>query len=183
MERFLPSPGYDHDWSHHRSLVREAGESLNSEMRDNKNELDGIAKNQVNARKEHQNVLRYLADLMAHKKPGIHSLMLNLSLAQLSETSWDTAGATGALAHMDYREVKKYSGVYQFQRQFERVQERTLENVIAATTAFTQGDPEKLNDWELEQANQRVLSSLSSLQAEAQLAEQLSKVYAGALAK
>ncbi|MDQ6704949.1 MAG: hypothetical protein M3Z85_03165 [Acidobacteriota bacterium] len=168
------------EWSHHRSLVREAKASLNSEILDNKKELDGLVRNQINARKEHQTVLRYLAERMAHKEPTIHSLTLNSSLAQLSETSWNTAGATGALAHMEYREVKKYSGVYQFQRQFERVQERTLENVIAATTAFAQ-DPEKLSERELEDAKQRVLSSLSSLQAEGQLAEQLSRVYAKAL--
>ncbi|MGI8989873.1 MAG: hypothetical protein ACR2I2_09845 [Bryobacteraceae bacterium] len=170
------------EWSRHRSLVREAKESLNSEIRDNKNEIDGHARNQVNALKEHRNVLRYLTERMSHKNPTIHSLTITSSLAQLSETGWDTAEATGALAHMDYPEVKKYSSVYQLQRQFERVQQRTLENVIEATTPFAE-DPGKLNDRELGQAKQRVLSSLSSIQVESQLAQQLGKAYAEALAK
>jgi len=44
------------EWSHHRSLVREARESLNSEMRDNQTEIEGHARNQVNALKDHRNV-------------------------------------------------------------------------------------------------------------------------------
>ena len=53
--------------------------------------------------------------MSATKTTTVHELSFHFNLAELSSTAWRTAERTGALSHMDYAEVQKFSELYDCQ--------------------------------------------------------------------
>ena len=167
------------EWFHHRELVSEARENIASEIRDNKKELDGIQAAIPTARKNQLTVLEFIQDVLDHGKSGIDSLELRFHLAQLNDSSWTTAQTVGALSFMPYADVKKYAKVYKLQDEYSRFQTRTADAVIGAMTPFSENkSPDKLARTELEAERVRVQEAISSLSAQQQLGDSLSKAYA-----
>ncbi|HEX4807583.1 MAG TPA: hypothetical protein VH325_01555 [Bryobacteraceae bacterium] len=165
---------------HWRHVVHEAEANIDSELRDNKEQV-GLAKALVGIQSEHRKILSFLNDEIAHGKSDIHGFNLSHPITGLTATSWETSEAIGALAHMPYVEVKRYDGAYNLQRHFEDVQQRGLNNVLSSMAFVAAQDPTKMGKQELRRARDQIMTSLSSLEAERQIASQLSQAYNQAL--
>ena len=66
------------------------------------------------------------------------SLTLNFNLPSLDSSGWQTADRTGALGHMAYEEVRRYSELYSRQSLFD-AQSRKILDLVSATTALMAG--------------------------------------------
>ncbi len=107
------------EWRHHRALAEEARENIVSELHDNRTEVDFFVKNVPRSRKQIETALRVTEQLEARHQPQ-GSLTVGLNRSDLTDTSWTTAQAIGALSYMGYGEVKKYGAVYGLQQELAR---------------------------------------------------------------
>jgi len=170
------------EWNHYRSLAREARETIAREIADNKREIDGML-DDVDKRKENlETALGFADEMLKTKKTDIHTLDVGFTLAELSGASWQTAERTGALSHMEYSEVQKYSRLYAAQGLFAAQQRRTLERMTSAV-AIVGGadDPALAPAKDLEMFRQQVLALRAEVFVGEQLARQLSELYGKAL--
>jgi hypothetical protein len=174
------------DWRKDRQLVRDAKANLDSEILDNKAELEDLLAKVPGTRKQVERTLQIVQKLL--KNPGNEideTFRLSFDAATLSTTSQNTAQATGALAHMEYREVKRYARVYDLQADFTRIQDRLLDEVIMLLSAAQGGalnaPPSTLRP-ELESMKQGTLRTLSHLNATETFAKELVRGYTDALA-
>ena len=167
------------EWRHHQNLIGEARDNIRAEIADNRRELAGhIAETPKNIAGQ-EAVLQWIADIEKRGTSSIHSLKLETNLAELSSTSWTTAQAVGALALMDYAEVKRDAAVYQLQQEFEHLQREALDATTAAMAPFTGRtvDPAKASAAELQEERNRVRRSLAALQVQDQIGKALEKRY------
>jgi hypothetical protein len=167
-----------------RALVREARENIRRELADNKHGVDGEMAAMNERAKQFDTTLRLTNDLLKNKQSDVHQMQLGFSFPTLSVASWQTAERTGALAHMDYAEVQKYSGVYIAQDFCVQQQHRAFDALSAALgilTAVEDGDPTKASPADLERFRQQVVVLRSVLFVEEQLARSLSETYKKAL--
>src|SRR5947209_391034 len=111
------------EWNHHRHLVRESRENIHTEISENRRELEEAKGKQTTTEQQLARFYSTLVDL-ERKRGQVPSgrLELNISLADLHRTSWNTAANTSAIAYMPYSEVKAYTEVYDLQGKYEAVQ-------------------------------------------------------------
>lgn len=167
------------EWSDNRALVREARATIAREIADNKKELDGSLAD-LDARGKHlDDALRFANDLLEKKSTDVRELTLARSFAELNAASWRTAERTGALGHMEYDEVQRYSKIYALQEVFTAHQQRALERLSGALTMIVaaDGDPYKTPPKDLETFRQHVLALRSDLLIEQELGKALSTAY------
>jgi hypothetical protein len=173
------------EWGRDRALVREAMANLESEIRDNKKEVDRLIEQLPTTRTQIETTLRTIDSLL--KDPGDRidaTFRLSFDAAGVSTTSRSSAEATGALGHMDYAVVKRYSRVYDLQADFSRVQQQTVDELITALAVAQAGAlnaPPSTVRPELEAMKQSLLRTLARVIATGQLARQLVEVYREAL--
>jgi hypothetical protein len=164
------------EWSHYRTLVSEAREMIGREIADNKKEVQGIL-NGIAERRTNLNSAILLADqMLAKKEPTVHEINLNFELADLGTASWQTAERTGALGHMDYAEVQKYSRIYSHQELYSQRQRLAVDQLGLAMGPL-QGDPTQATPHDLELFRQRLIELRSTLEIEEQVARGLVKEY------
>jgi hypothetical protein len=168
------------EWQHHRALVSEARENLRQEMMNNKREIDKILAGLPGLKTNEEAAVRLIDDLQAHKAKEHRTQSLNFTyyLGLLSNTGWNTAQAAGAVAHMPYPDVQKYSDLYDLQRVFDDLQNRLGESVLAAVPP---SDPDKLDPRELREWRHRIQTSLTYIQNLEGLARGLGGEYDKAL--
>ena len=65
--------------------------------------------------KQLDNAIKFANDMLTAKKTAINELKLHLNFADVSSAGWRTAERTGALSHMPYAEVQRYSLLYDLQ--------------------------------------------------------------------
>ena len=162
---------------HHQALAREARENIESEIRDNRGEVASFLKYVPDSRKEIDTALQFTGKLLA-RQPIHGSLNLTLHRSDLSETSWTTAQAIGALSYMGYAEVKKYGAIYTLQSELNSEQTRSfhdLSGVLASMSANF--DRAKASEAELRVQQDRLSSLSSGLLIGSQVAAQLLKRY------
>jgi len=164
---------------HHHELAENARANILSELRDNARSLDAHLKNVEKREEEHRQTLAVLDILIARKPISEFSMNLGFDVPTLLSTSWNTAESTGALAYMDYSDVKRFAGVYDTQQLLLKIQEELSRTASAAMgmIAATK-DPAKLSTAELIEARQSAQHSLTELTIWEQIASQLSKEYA-----
>ena len=95
------------EWLHHVHQRREADANITSEIRDNRKDLVAALKADHDAQ---GSLLRSAAFLKAHaegKPYDIHNIELGMTLTDLEDSSWQTAGANGALSYMEYEHIKR----------------------------------------------------------------------------
>ncbi|MFZ0516726.1 MAG: hypothetical protein WBG23_14860 [Acidobacteriaceae bacterium] len=145
---------------HERHLVHEANANITSEMRDNQKDVE----DSVKATGQYQQDMKHLIDLMEDVKAGKKlngSVTITFEKADLNTASWKTAAATGAIAYMRYRDVKRYEDIYGLQGDFELAQDRAMDswaNVYAPLMHFISQDkdekaPARLTDAQLAQVD------------------------------
>ncbi len=169
---------------HDRALVREARENIHREIADNQREIDNEIKSMPVRSKKIDTALQFANDMLKTKRSDIHHVELQVDFPDLSAASWQTAERTGALAHMDYREVQKYATLYTFQEFLIQQQRRALEAMTATIgimTASEDSDLGKASAAEIERFREQVVTVRSILFIEAQLATAATARYKKAL--
>jgi hypothetical protein len=130
---------------HHRSLVHEAEESLQIEIRANAHELQGALED---VRKE-QEVLRRDIDVMKKiianpKETNREEMTINFRIRTFNNVSWKTAESTGALSYMPYERAKEYSNLYGAQNEIDMAEHQAVRDTVLAIAPFVgmkKGEP------------------------------------------
>jgi hypothetical protein len=119
------------------TLVRTAREQLTREIGDNLRDVEGTEP----SREAHGIALMQgLQHVEALRATGASSparpTTLMLSSPSFPRSAWDTAGRTGALALMEYGDVKTFSEIYDLQDLVDRAQERYVMRLTQESAQF-----------------------------------------------
>lgn len=170
-------------WWHHHQLVQEARANIMSEVRENQQELAKEIQGLQKAVEQGLALVTLVHQLEANSKTPLHEASYSFTIAELHSTSWNTATTTGALSYMSYVEVKRYTEVYDLQRDFDSVQQRALQGSLDVEGLFTllgrqQGS---LTKAELSDAERRIGIAIANSRAMQEVAEPLNQRYQAVL--
>lgn len=170
------------EWNSDRQLVADARAMIAREIADNKKDLDATLSGVEGDLRKFESAIQFASDMLTKKKTAINELDFHLNLADLSSTSWRTAERTGALSHMDYSEVQKYSKLYDFQDLIVDQQRNLVGQLGLVTSILSPGfDPDNPNPRDLELFRERAMTLRAALAVHAQMATRLAENYAEAL--
>jgi hypothetical protein len=171
------------EWNSNRALVAQARQTIADEVRRNQKDLDSTLPGMADDVKHLDNAITFANDLLATKKTTVTELKLHLNLADVTAAGWHSAERTGALSHMPYEEVQRYSLLYDLQELFTE-QQRALLGQLAAASSLIGGDfnPDNPNRKDLEDFRNRVLQLRSHLVIHDQMARRLAERYAEVIA-
>jgi hypothetical protein len=133
------------DLARSRALVGAAREAIALEIAENARALENRATSFAVMQDELANVSALVDDILNRGRSDIDSYSYTLDLPRLTRASWDSADRTGALAHMDYAEVRRYAELYARQQLVEDAQRGFLARLPAfgvIRQAMESGDPE-----------------------------------------
>jgi hypothetical protein len=176
-------------WWHHRDLVRETRQRIQSEMRGNQGSIQDVLKTVGPARARFTAAIDALSDLSSSEKqkqaasafaPGAGNLLSGISFAFFNTASYTTAENTGAFGLMDYTEAIKYADAYDLQAVYTRLQDNAEKDAFAAAmlgTALT-GKPTAA---EIEDIKRQVRLALGGLIITENVATKLNELYTRAL--
>ena len=173
------------EWEHHRRLVHEAEANLSTEIHENQVELkQGMQALGTNEQQLKQ-MVALIHKLQQNRATPVGNISFSWTLDELHATSWNTAGATGARAYMDYGEVKRYTRVYDLQQEFMAVQNRAFDSIVAVYSLSTllQKDTRKLADSELSHAESVLGLALANAGAVESVENSLNEEYTKLLQK
>jgi hypothetical protein len=125
------------EWHHHRELVKEARANIITEVRANAHELDVTTVAVDQSSKQLDDIMKVILALERHEKVTVKQLPFSDTLAELHDTSWNTANSTGALSYMPYEEVKRYTEIYDLQRAYMQAQQKELDAVVGVESLGT----------------------------------------------
>ncbi len=170
------------EWNRDRELVADARRMIALEIADNKKDIDATLSGVKGDIEKFESAIQFATDMLTKKKTTITELNFHLNLADLSATSWRTAERTGALSHMEYSEVQKYSKLYDFQDLIVE-QQRNLVGQLGLVTAILSPDfdPDNPNPRDLELFRERAMTLRAALAVHAEMAKRLADNYAEAL--
>jgi hypothetical protein len=181
------------EWSHQRSLVREARANLNQELEDNKREVERVvakvnssvipglvttigALDDVSSEKGIQNVTA-----LFRPGPTVFMVTTGYDRAQLSHASRTTSEVTGAFALMEYTDVKKYAVAYDQQDLYDQMQRQALDRVMAAYGTGLTLDFKKATPADIAAIKQELRLAIGALAAVAEFGGLLKIAYDDAL--
>jgi hypothetical protein len=166
------------EWNHNRELVAQARVMIAREVADNLKELEGLPGVIEKSRADIENGLNLASDLLKKGKTDIHSVNLGFNLPSLTSTSWQTAQQTGALAHMEYEEAQKYSGLYYRQAMFDVQQTKAIDLVARGSMLMANSfEPERADPQDVRRFRDELMLLQANLLVTQQLGEQLMKAY------
>lgn len=170
------------EWNRDRELVTDARATIAREIADNKKDLEASLSGMAAEMKSLDNAMRFASEMLATKKTAINELKVGLNLSDLSSNGWRTAERTGALSHMPYDEVQKYSRLYDLQDLITEQQRRMLEQLGSASAILSSDfNPDNPNLKDLEAFRGSVMGLRSALTIHEQMARRLAERYAEAL--
>jgi len=167
---------------HKAELRREAETNLRQEVVDNRKRLAGW---QTLMKAEEGN-LRRVMDFLAAREAGqpfdVRGIQLGYGIRELSDASWRTASATGALSLMEYRMVQEYAGLYQVQGEVMDLERESLEDFLTLQAYTTyRFDPDKVTAAQAAAREPEVRRALAHLEAMDEVAAGLTQAYDKAL--
>jgi hypothetical protein len=170
-------------WNADRALVAQARATIAREIAANKQDLESTLPGIRSDLDKLNAAVTFANEILAKKPSTIRSLTFNINLADLSASGWRTAERTGALAHMDYAEVQRYSRLYDFQDLI-AAQQRTLVGQLADVTAILTEDfnPDAPTPGDIEVFRDRVLRLRGLLRLHVDMVQRLAGNYGEALA-
>lgn len=118
-----------------QALVRNAHQQLTREIADNLRDVNGTEASREAHQQTFMDGLQAL-DTQATGKPAAVMAPLSLNSPSFPRSAWDTAGRTGALALMEYKDVKAYSELYDLQDLVDRAQERYIQRLTEQSAQF-----------------------------------------------
>ena len=123
------------EYVHHRTVVREAREIMRSEIESNAKDLDQTMTRLKLQTDDLGRGIDLFSALSRGEKPNQENLpyLLAYRTAQLHNAARTTAELMGAFALMDYRDVSRYSAIYDMQERFMQQQAAAL---AVGTSAF-----------------------------------------------
>jgi hypothetical protein len=122
-------------WAHHRQFVHEAEANLTTEIRENQAELAKGTQDLNASEQELEELVALVHALQKNRNTPVKDIHFDWTLDELHATSWNTASATGAIAHMDYSQVKRYTRIYDLQQQFMTTQNRAFDAIMGSTVS------------------------------------------------
>jgi hypothetical protein len=166
-------------WGHDRALVREARANLALEIRHNKQIIDRAVDEIEGRRKGLVRIIQAMQELEAGR-PVTGKLEYTFIGYDLYSTAWATAASSGATAHMDYDDLKRYTDLYNTQQLFMTLQ---FDGFRATTDISDLGwimerDLKTLSKARLEQIETAAARYITILDTLAGAARQLSQQYA-----
>jgi hypothetical protein len=166
------------EWRHNHSLAREARVNLAIEIRNNKETVDR-AVTEIQTRKEGLKKIIAAMKTLEAGKPGPKDLNYTFIGYDLYSTAWATAANSGATAHMDYPELKRYTDLYNMQQIFMNLQFDAFRATadISDLGAVLDRDPKTVSKNRFEQIETAAARYLTILVAQEDAAQQLSKKY------
>ena len=170
---------------HYRVLADEARETITSEIKDNEQEMRRVLKGTAESGKNLESALKMAEELLATRKSNVREFSLSLQVAELSSSSWQTAQYTGALSHMPYGDVHRYSKVYNLQDLYRTRQHQSLERLASALSLvrILGGDPNKAKPEDLRALRAHILELQANLYLEEQFGKGLLEAYQKLLEK
>ena len=160
---------------HNRHLVREAKENIIGEIRDNHQTLQDNLPKLASNEQQLKSLLETLTKLRTDRHANIPDVTLNFNMLILDDSSWKTAGTTGALGLMPYAEVKDFASDYEVQDNVNRLSQQLMDYWLNMTAL--NGDISKLSDQQLDDLTHRIQLSLSHLQAVENICKPLDAEY------
>jgi len=166
-----------------RELVESARATILLEIADNKKDLEATLSGIAGDQELMLNAIRFADEMLSKGKTKITSLQLHYNVAdKVSDSSWRTAERTGALAHMDYAEVQKYSRIYEFQDLFMQQQRQALSQLTLAGAIFKGDfDPDHPKPKDLEIFRARVMDVSALVKLQEDFGKKLLEDYSAAL--
>jgi hypothetical protein len=163
-----------------RALVREAHAAIAFEVTENLRDLEATLPS-LNAH-EHglKDGLRLVEQLLRHEAVADRRFQAPLSTPSLNQASWVTADRTGALAFMQYADVKRYSELYLLQDLVVASQYRLLERLPSLAVLALIGTADDLTPpraQDLEAARSTLMESIGAVSLHRELAVQLADAY------
>jgi hypothetical protein len=162
---------------HHAHLAQEAHDNMMTEIRENKKELDEHLAKLAEAKKEREDDLEVIDQLLAHKPLKELHMSLNFSGATLNSASWTTAATVGATAFMEYADVKRFAEVYKKQEFFDRLQDEQVKSVQEGLGMMSSLNGPKTADDDLRAMKRQMLQSHAAVIVLQQLGQQLDASY------
>ena len=171
------------EWNNNRALVAQARQTIADEVRSNKDDIEKTLAGIADDLKRFDDAIKFANELLTSRKTAVTHLNLHLNLADLTSGGWHSAARTGALSHMPYAEVQRYSLIYDFQELYIE-QQRTLLGQLAAASAILASDfdADNPNRKDLEDFRTRVLQIRSHLVIHEQMAKRLAERYGEVIA-
>ena|SRR5438270_1295108 len=171
------------EWNHHRHLVKEARANILSEIRENKKELENARHDFATQVQQIHAMVALVHALQQHKKTDVKSLQYIWTMAELHSTSWSTSSNTGALSYMPYTEVKRYTEIYDLQKDYADLQQRGFASSLEVEGLMTLLDRglNTLSPSELSDAEKRIGIAFANTSALQQFSEPLRRRYDEAL--
>ena len=169
--------------NNNRELVESARATIQRELADNKKDLEATLLGIAGDQEAMLNAIRFADEMLSAKRSNATSLQLHYNVAdQVSDSSWRTAERTGALAHMDYAEVQKYSRIYELQDLFMQQQRQAvMQLTLAGAILKADFDPEHPNLKDMEIFRARVVDLMGLVKLQADFGELLVERYSTAL--
>lgn len=96
-------------------LVAEAHAAIAAEIADNAKQLDNALPSLDSVEKTLYEMLQAIDDVLANGSTELTYGNFNLIMPRLTRASWESAERTGALAYMDYDQVRRYASLYSAQ--------------------------------------------------------------------
>lgn len=122
---------------HHRSLVHEAEESLQTEIRTNAQELQGALDDVHKEQEFLKNDIEVMKKIIAHpKEENREEMTINFRIRTFNNVSWKTAESTGALSYMPYERAKEYSNLYAAQNEIDVAEHQAVRDTVLAIAPF-----------------------------------------------
>ena len=167
------------EYTHHRTVVREAREIMKSEIEANRKDL-GLTMERIALQKDGLiKGIKIFSAMAKGDKPKIEGLqwMLNYRTAELHSAGHSTAELMGAFAYMDYREVSRYAAVYDSQGRFLRGLSNALTEGLSAFAWTEQRDIPTAAPVDLAVFVERLRQTLAAMTLAGQFGGSLQKDY------
>ena len=151
------------EYVHHRTVVREAREIMRSEIEENRNELDKeLSHIKDKQMKEMTQGIEHMHALAEHQPSDVR-MMIEYRGAKLHSAGQTTAQLMGAFAYMDYKEVSRWSELYDLQAEFLRTQSAGLAEGTAAFSFLVKRDLLKTPPTQLEAEAENLRRAVGTL--------------------
>ena len=164
-------------------LVESARQTIRRELENNKKDLERTLAGLPADQEAMLNAITFADNMLSSGKSKINELKLHYNLAdQLTNSGWRTAERTGALGHMDYTEVQRYSSIYDFQELFIQQQRQIVMQVALAGAIFKGNfDVERPDRADLVTFRARVMDLRAAIDVQEKFGRKLIEDYDAAL--
>ena len=168
---------------HHRHLVAEAEENMQTEIADNRSQLEAALARAPLAEDELKAAIRTITmeRTRTNKTDSDHPFAFGFAVVRLRSTAWETAKAIGAVSYMSYSEAKRFTDVYLLQEELLKLQDQTLQKWIGLQRLSYSLEPAVLahfSDQQLSELTQQVMETYSYTNTEISFAKRLDQEYA-----